>query len=96
MKKHEAMSVGDIIQQAISSTGHRDEYHKQQVCFLWGEVVGPYINKCTMHRFVSGTVMHVYLTSATLKAELSFQRQALVQKLNSLAGKEVITDISIH
>ncbi len=96
MKKYEAMSVADIIQQAISSTGNRDEYHKQQVCFLWGEVVGPYINKFTMRRFISGTVMHVYLSSAILKSELSFQKQALVQKLNSLAGKEVITDLFIH
>lgn len=96
MKKHEAMSVSDIIQQAIAATGQRDEYHKQQICFLWGEVVGPYINKCTMRRYISGTVMHVFLSSAPLKTELSFQKQALVQKLNRLAGKEVITDILFH
>lgn len=96
MKKHEAMSVSDIIQQAIAATGQRDEYHRQQICYLWGEVVGPYINSRTMRRYIAGTVLHVYMSSAALKTELAFQKSVLIVKLNSLVGKEVINDILFH
>lgn len=96
MKKHSAQSVGEIINRAIAATGNRDEYYRQQVCFLWAEVVGPEFNRHTIRRYIDGDVLHVYMTSAVMKNELSFCRGALVEKLNTLAGKDVVRDIMIH
>lgn len=96
MKRHEAMSVGDIIKEALQATGNGDEYYRQQICYLWSEVVGPAINRCTMRRYIDGDTMHVYLSSAVLKNELAFQSQALVNALNQMAGKEVISRIAFH
>lgn len=96
MKKHEAMTVGQIIEQAINNTGHRDSYDRQQICYLWAEVVGPSINRLTIRRFIDNDVLHVYLASAPLKNELSFQSTALISKLNSLVGKNVISKIIFH
>ncbi|MDE7155934.1 MAG: DUF721 domain-containing protein [Muribaculaceae bacterium] len=41
-------------------------------------------------------VLHVFITSAPLKNELSFHRETIRQKLNSLVGKDVINDIQLH
>lgn len=96
MKKHYAMSVGEIIDKAIAATGNRDEYFRQQVCYMWQEVVGPMVNRYTMRRYIDGEVMHVYISSAPLKNELRFRVTELVDALNRMAGKDIINTIVFH
>lgn len=51
----------------------------------------------TTRRYVdSNHIFHVYLTSAVVKNELSFNRTALVEALNRAVGSTVITDIKFH
>lgn len=90
------MSVGEIIDSAIARTGNRDEYFRQQVCYLWQEVVGPIVNRYTMRRYVEGTTMHVYIASASLKNELRFRTADLVAELNRMVGKDIIEKIMFH
>lgn len=90
------MSVGEIIDRAIASTGNRDEYYRQQACFMWQEVVGPMVNRYTMRRYIDGTTMHVYISSASLKNELRFRTGDLVEALNRLVGKDIIDTILFH
>lgn len=69
---------------------------EQRACYLWSEVVGPVINRYTFKRYVERGVMHVYLTSAALKNELSFNRSSLVKRINQAVGSEAITSIIFH
>lgn len=96
MKKHYAMSVGEIIDLAIAGTGNSNEYYRQQICYQWQEVVGPVINRYTMRRYVDGTTLHVYISSAPLKNELRFRAAELVTALNRQVGKDVIAAIAFH
>lgn len=96
MKKHYAMSVGEIIDSAIARTGNRDEYYRQQICYQWQEVVGAMINRYTLRRYVDGTTLHVYISSASLKNELRFRTGQLVEALNRVVGKDIIDKIMIH
>ncbi|MDE5689875.1 MAG: DUF721 domain-containing protein, partial [Duncaniella sp.] len=41
-------------------------------------------------------VLHVYLTSAPLKNELSFNRDRLISAINRVVGAEVISDVQFH
>ena len=90
------MSVGEIIDQAIARASKGDEYLRQQICFRWQEVVGHVVNRYTDRRYVEGTTLHVYITSAPLKNELRFRTADLVAALNRSVGKDVITDIMFH
>ncbi len=96
MKKTEAHLVGDILEDMMQRAGKGDDMARYRVSFLWPEVVGPGINRFTARRYVDGDVLHVYITSASLKSELSFLRAKLVARLNEAVGKEVIRDIVIH
>lgn len=96
MKRRDEMSVGEIMDMMISEAGLTDEYNRQRLCFLWAEVVGPFVNRHTMRRFVTDTTLHVYLNSAALKEELSYMLPQLVERLNQAVGAPVITDIAIH
>ncbi len=96
MKRTDPEQVGSIFSDFLHQAGVADRYNEQRLCFLWSEVVGPEINRRTIRRFVENGVLHVFLTSAVLKSELSFERERLVEALNSMVGADVIHDIKIH
>lgn len=96
MKRTYPRQIGEIINDALDRAGLTEKLDDRRICALWPEVVGQGINRYTIKRFVDHGVMHVYLSSAALKNELSFNRAALVRTLNDVVGKEVIHDILFH
>lgn len=96
MKRTYPRQIGEIINDALDRAGLTEKLDDRRICALWPEVVGQSINRYTIKRFVDHGVMHVYLSSAALKNELSFNRAALVRALNDVVGKEVIHDILFH
>lgn len=96
MKKTEALRVDTIIRQAIAACGATETYHQQQACFLWPEIVGPAINRCTTRRWVDRDVLHVCINSASLKHELGFVAGQIIERLNGAVGSNVISKIVFH
>ena len=96
MKRVEAKSLAEIIDLAFKATDNPQAFDEQRLCSLWAEIVGQGINRMTTRRFVENHTLHVFLTSAVLKQELSFQRQRLIDSLNQAVGREVITEIRFH
>lgn len=97
MKKTYPQLFRDIFDSVVKQSDDSDNFLRQQASFLWTEIVGPGVNRYTSRRYVDNSgVLHVYITSASLKNELSFHRATIVQKLNRLVGKDVITDIHLH
>ena len=59
--------------------------------------MGAGINRYTSRRYVEGSVLHVCITSAPLRNELSFMRAAIIRELNSRSGSpDALTDLVIH
>jgi hypothetical protein len=96
MKQTEAQSVGEIIQHVIEAEGQTDNFDRQNLCYLWSDVVGPVFNQATVRRYIDGDVLHVYLTSASMKQELAYTADSLVEKLNEAIGKHIIRKIVFH
>ena len=96
MKLTEAQSIKSIIDAVIIDSGMASTFDEQKLCYLWPEVVGQGINRYTTRRYVENGVLHVYLSSASLKNELNFHRSRLTEELNKAAGKDVIKNIIIH
>lgn len=74
----------------------REAMMQQRASYLWTEVVGSGVNRFTFRRYVDKGVLHVYITSASLKNDLGFLRQNILKEINSRLGAEVLSDIVIH
>ncbi len=96
MKRTEPRSIGQLIEQFVDSSGARDSYDAQRICYLWAEIMGPTINRHTARRWVDAGTLHVVITSAPLKSELGMMRTTIVDRLNEAAGKNVINAIAFH
>lgn len=96
MKRREAQSIASIIGDFMQGEHVDDQRDQLRACALWPEVVGPYINRCTLNRWVKDGVMHVHLNSASLRNELQMSRGAIVRHINDIIGHEAITQIIIQ
>ena len=96
MKRTEPKRVDQIIDEALTAAGTRETFNAQQAAFLWGEIVGPGANRHTTRRWVDHGELHVCMTSASLKNELSMMATAIRDRLNRAVGADVITKIVFH
>ena len=93
MKRVEAKSVGEIINEVLRQERLSTRLDEHRAMVLWPDVVGPGINKYTVSRTVKNGVMTVVISSAPLRQQLMMSRTALIKQLNDFLGGEVITDI---
>lgn len=96
MKRVEPRTIGDLINDMIARTGMTAAICRHNVENAWPAVAGAAIAAYTSHVIVRERTLHVYITSAPLKEQLGYVREALVEKLNAAAGAEVINNIAIH
>lgn len=96
MERTEPKILADIINESLQRDGLDTAMAEQRALYMWPEIVGPGVNRYTTRRYVDHGVMHVYLSSAVLKNELSFHKTSLVEQLNRAAGSNVISQIVLH
>lgn len=97
MERVEPQAIGQIISQVLAQEGLERPMREQQACAAWPRIVGEGINRYTVRRYVRNSVLHVHITSAPLKQELSFHRDRLLEALNLAAGVPgTILDVRFH
>lgn len=96
MERIEPMSIRQIIDRVIDTSSRKGDLLEHRASYLWPEIVGPGINRQTLRRYVAKGVLHVYIASAPMKAELEFARGAIMRRINDALGAEVLTAIKIH
>lgn len=70
-----------------------DKYEEISLLNSWEKVVGKMIAQKTTKVFINKKVLYLTLSSAPLKSELRFHKLVLIDKVNSYAKKDLITDI---
>ena len=93
MKRASAQSVGEIIDNFLKQERLDTRLDEHRAVALWPEVVGPGINRYTVHRTVKNGVMTVVLSSASLRNEMMLSRSALMRRINDMLGGDVIKEI---
>ncbi len=96
MKRTEPKSFAEIFDEGMARAGAAETLAAQRACYLWPEIVGSGVNRYTFKRYVEGSTLHVFISSAPLKNELSFHRSTLLSQLNAAVGCTALTDIVFH
>ena len=93
MKRTEAKTVGDIVQDLLRKEHLDVPLDEHRACALWPHIVGPGINRYTISRDVRQGVMTVHLSSAPLRNELMMHRSRIITLINQALGREIIKEI---
>ena len=73
--------------------GYLDEV---KVINSWKQVVGPFIASHTIDLYIRNSVLFVRVDSDALRVELNYSKTILMNSLNSIAGRDVISQIVLN
>ena len=93
MKRTDAKSIAEIIGDFMQQEDIETTVLEHKALNLWGQVVGPGVNRLTTERYVDDGVITVKIASAALRNDLMLSRSHLIAQLNQLVGKPVIKEI---
>jgi predicted nucleic acid-binding Zn ribbon protein len=82
-------SVEQILTQLESQPGWEQFRAYRQLLQCWGRVVNPQIAQCTRPLYLNRQILYVATSSAARAQELSFQRYALLKRLNQQLTTEI-------
>jgi predicted nucleic acid-binding Zn ribbon protein len=86
-------SLGTVLRQAIEASRIDVDLDAYRLWQQWEDVVGPMIAQNTQPEAIKGRLLLVHVSSAPWMQQLQFLKPELIQKLNEIFGKEVVTDI---
>ncbi|MCQ2301874.1 MAG: DUF721 domain-containing protein [Bacteroidales bacterium] len=73
--------------------GYLDEV---KVINSWKQVVGSFIASHTIDLYIRNGVLFVRVDSDALRVELNYSKSLLIKNLNSVAGRDVISEIVLN
>jgi len=85
--------LGDVIREMIAAYRLKGKLSEAGLVDSWEEVVGKMISKHTRDLYIKKKKLFVKIDSPALKNELLYRRSDLKDKLNRVAGGEIIEEI---
>ena len=89
-------TIGDVLKQFIEKNKLQPGMDKIDVQEAWKSLMGNGVNTYTKEVVLKGSTLHVSLTSAVLRQELSYGKEKIIKMINEEIGKEVITDVILR
>ncbi len=93
MKKNNLIRVGDAINEFLKQEKLDVKISRFTVKNSWKEIVGEHISNNTLDISFNDKVMFLTLKSASLKQELIFSKQQMIDNVNRFCGYRLIEDI---
>ncbi|HOU01050.1 MAG: DUF721 domain-containing protein [Bacteroidales bacterium] len=93
MRRSKTISLAEALQDYISEMKLGDKLSEVGLISSWEEMVGRAISSRTKKIYIKDQILYVHLSSSVVRNELLMLRNALKDRLNEKAGKEVIKDI---
>ena len=87
--------IGDLIDRYLRSIDRSGKYLESKILSAWRQF-GPMFQQYTRNIYFKNGILHVSISSASLKSELFMNKARLKDKLNEAIGQEIIKDILIY
>tara|TARA_B100000401_G_C52520732_1_gene584199 strand:+ start:362 stop:652 length:291 start_codon:yes stop_codon:yes gene_type:complete len=95
MKKNNLNSINKIIKKIVSNPKLSIRLEELDAIEIWYNLIGDNLKKYILDSRVSEGVLYVKVKSSTVKNELFYRKEMLIDKINSELKKQLIQDINI-
>ena len=82
-----------VLERTLKETGSQEMVTQGKAITLWPKVVGKEISKVTEATYLKKGVIFVKTENPAWRNELIFQKEEIINKINSLLKKKIIKDI---
>ena len=90
VRRKEALTMEEVIEEYIKSAKMASGLNTQRIFAAWDDCsgAGPF----TLKRYFRSGTLYITLTSSVIRNQLSFQKEALIEKMNAtLSGDPLFT-----
>lgn len=96
MRRSKTISIAEAMKDYIREMKLEDKLMEVNLVNSWEEMVGKAIASRTSKVYIKDQVLYIRLNSSVARNELMMLREALREKLNEKAGKELIREIVLR
>lgn len=96
MFRRKVRSLSELLPEILRNEGLETPLRQKRILSAWAEVMGQVVAQYTGDKFIKNQTLFVKILNPALRADLSLNRSAIVQRLNQAAGAFVISDIRFY
>lgn len=96
MRSKDNKKIDDILKQFSAQKQLNTGYNKVSIEKFWQEKMGSMINKYTERITLKEDILFVYISSSSLKQELTYSRKKVLELIEKEFGPGYIKDIQIR
>lgn len=93
---YDVKPLAELIKQFYEMRRGAGYLNEVKVINSWKQVVGPFIASHTIDLYIRNGVLFVRVDSDALRVELNYSKTILMNSLNSVAGRDVISQIVLN
>ena len=93
MERKEVKKIGSLMDDFVKANKLEDGLAEYRIKKGWNELLGVSVSKKTKSLVIRNRKLIVYLHSSVIRNELMMIKDTLIQRLNAVAGRDVIDDI---
>lgn len=96
MRRSKTIPLAEAIRDYIREMNLEGKLLEADLVNSWEEIVGKAISSRTSKVYIKEQILYVHLNSSVARNELMMLKEAMREKLNTRAGKEIVKDIVLR
>lgn len=95
-RNNDILNLQDVLKDFVNENNLEKGLDKVQVRNAWAKLMGNGINNYTTAIELKNDILYVQLSSSTLREELSYGKQKIIELINEELGKEIVNKIVLR
>jgi len=95
-KRENIQSLGDALNLLMQSLGIEKQVEQYKIFDIWNEVVGQQVAKVAQPERLQNGVLIVTVNNAPWRAELTFRKKEILEKIHEKTNSQSIVDIKFR
>lgn len=95
MRRTKTMLIGDVLEEFFSRPYVAAKVAEGKLPDTWREVVGERVAALTTELRLENHVLYAHISSAVIRSELFYRRDALAAEINRLSGVRLVNVVII-
>ena len=88
LERKTALGMEELVQQYIKTMKISSGLNTHRIFAAWNQASGA--EACTIKRYYRGGKLYITLNSSVVRSQLSFQKEALIEKINDLLRQDTL------
>lgn len=96
MRKSQTRKIDAVIREFLNEANLDKKLKEVHLVSEWEALMGKMVSARTRHIYIRNRTLFVHVTSPVLKNELIMMRNDIIQRLNELAGENLVEQLVVR